>query len=239
MPGELGVSKHVVLCFLLGGIRIVSGMVNDGAKMLCNWDSNQSLRLIGRQPTVGFFVVSLRFHKWLHALFSCQNIRRNASGFAILKGEDVTAMPFSELMNEHHGMSFGNSSDQHMFFSKYVVRKKRHGAFLHTCRTFIHPLVKTSVGTHWRCGTHACMGADERCLHVDHQEALISVALPDGMGRLRKARKKSISLSTYLLSRMCWEYIVHNSWRNWCLGVAISRAQTSGRAAVSWIMLDS
>ena len=23
----------------------------------------------------------------------------------------------------------------------------------------------------FRCGTHACMGADERCLHVDHQEA--------------------------------------------------------------------
>ncbi|CAL1157417.1 unnamed protein product [Cladocopium goreaui] len=38
--------------------------------------------------------------------------------------EDVTAMPFSELINQHHGM----------------------------------------------CGTHACMGADERCLHVDHQE---------------------------------------------------------------------
>ena len=38
--------------------------------------------------------------------------------------EDVTAMPFSELMNQHHGM----------------------------------------------CGTHACMGANERCLHVDHQE---------------------------------------------------------------------
>ena len=29
----------------------------------------------------------------------------------MLKGEDVTAMPFSELMNEHHGMSFGNFSD--------------------------------------------------------------------------------------------------------------------------------
>eukprot|EP00913_Durusdinium_trenchii_P021556 g20257.t1 len=38
--------------------------------------------------------------------------------------EDVSAMPFSELINQHHGM----------------------------------------------CGTHACMGADERCLHVDHQE---------------------------------------------------------------------
>ena len=22
-----------------------------------------------------------------------------------------------------------------------------------------------------RCGTHACMGPDERCLHVDHQDA--------------------------------------------------------------------
>ena len=38
----------------------------------------------------------------------------------------MTAMPFSELMNEHHGMSFGNSSDQQLstcFFPKYVVKK--------------------------------------------------------------------------------------------------------------------
>jgi len=64
----------------------------------------------------GFLTISQVISCGFSRLFSCQNIRRNASGFAILKGEDVTAMPFSELMNEHHGMSLGNSSDQHMFF---------------------------------------------------------------------------------------------------------------------------
>lgn len=199
----------------------------------------------------GFLTISQVISCGFSRLFSCQNIRRNALGFAILKGEDVTAMPFSELMNEHHGMSLGNSSDQHMFFFPNMLwEKNRHGAFgafqtfSTPCRTFIqvlghigslevrHPRLHGSGRTLLACGSSR--GPDLWLWHCRCQ-----MMGWEDLERQWKTRKKSIRLSTYLLSRMCWEYLVHKSWRNWCLGVAISRAQTSGRAAVSWMMLDS
>ena len=57
-------------------------------------------------------------------------------------------MPFSELKNQHHGMWW-----PHLMLCQWMLQGGRRGV------------------QQLRCGTHACMGPDERCLHVDHQDA--------------------------------------------------------------------
>ena len=183
MPDELCVSKHVVLCFLLGGnqsycVRHDQWWREDALQLRQQPDLEVDWSTANSWVFCGFFTISPVISQVIsRGSFLARTFVETHQGLLFWKVKmwppcrslswwtSIMACPLAILVIT-------------CFFSQICCEKKTArcfwclSSFRHTL-PHLHPSVGTHW-THWRCGTHACMGADERCLHVDHQEALIS-----------------------------------------------------------------
>lgn len=202
MPDELCVSKHVVLCFLLGGnqsycVRHDQWWREDALQLRQQPELEVDWSTANSWVFCGFFTISPVISQVIsRGSFLAGTFVETHQGLLFWKVKmwppcrslswwtSIMACPLAILVIT-------------CFFSQICCEKKRHGAFgafqafVTLCRTFIQVL-----GHIGHIGGAAPTPAWERtnvaCMWIIKRPWSLTVALPlpdDGMGRLRKAMK--------------------------------------------------